>query len=1168
MLDLMLIAAAGAVTPKPAPTPDGGTNFSLAQISWDGNRVWPRFYVAHNRNFAFPPTPLAIAVDTVTNSRVFILYNDDVIREFVLPDPGFTSNVETGISYNVGAIDNQASGITFGANGSKMYIHGSQVRQFDLSAPFDINTAQHVKSFDPRTITLVRNKSDVVRGLTFNNNGRKMYVTLSCFDLIGNFTYCVLQFGLSTPWEVDTARWDGQDEYPRLNLSVIPGTSNYTGYITGRGIKISNNGLHLYYYTETTGRLHQTTLTEAYNLGQITSSTYFTPNLGSVRDIYVNPDRTRLYIMKYNNGGLYQYNLPDPNDVSSAGYSGKTLSLGTGSATADRYSAAVSFSIDGSRMYVGGADSDFIYQFRLGNPWEIDSAVWRGADNISSVNMYSYQRQPLDVMWDPSGTRLFLTGSYAISTNGGRYGMHIFSTSTPYSLGSLQYVTFKSLYITNEQSPAHITFSPDGSNMYVGGNYRERIYQWSGPSWQPENMSYVGYIFVGNWIYSYYDIPRGIAWRPDGYRMYVASDEGRIYYGDATSPFDITTLKKLKTYATGIGNVNSLRFSPDGNRMYAATTTSAGGVKMHWLSRSYDPTSTYRTHLVYFRTVTPEFPQGSAYCQGVHINDEGDVLTMVEQGGRVYKFKLNTSWDLATISYGSSGDSDRYYTVITGNSTASIFNLVAMCFSDDGRYMYLMQHRQNDSYSTMITGGQHKINQYSLPTPWELKNVNFVATLTLSTNQIGYGVASGIDITSDGRYLIINGDKQITKLKLNTPFMISTAIFIPTSTKFNGTLPFTITTSNQSDTPHDLTMKPDNRRLIITARLNSALLLQYNLSTAGQINTAVYEKQKGVSYMIATEFDAGGENVYQLSTPGTTSSGLNHVTKVPLTTEWDVGTLQTPGTYNTVTQGRGFYNITYGFDRQNGKFKLTSAGDKLITIGSSSSYSYQVLTYWNLRSAFDVENPSYVRSATVPTISSTRVQGLAISHDGNLLFLASLSTPGVGARIESYVINRDSNPLLTYINRFLTAPETTPVAVSFRPDGGMMWILGASRRTIRTYILSTPYAVNSAVFVNEIGLSTGQGGNGPIDLVISAGGSRFVVADTTTTAGGRLHEYTLTRPYDMTSAQFVRSFNHFNISHYTERMGGFDISGNGKRLYISGRTGPNIGKIFTYTLAT
>ena len=103
------------------------------------------------------------------------------------------------VSFSVGAQDSTPQGLFFKPDGTKMYVVGSSsfdVYQYSLSTAFDLSTA----SYDSVNID-VSTQDNSPTGLAFSSDGIKMYV-------LGSSSDAVYQYSLSTEWDLSTASYD------------------------------------------------------------------------------------------------------------------------------------------------------------------------------------------------------------------------------------------------------------------------------------------------------------------------------------------------------------------------------------------------------------------------------------------------------------------------------------------------------------------------------------------------------------------------------------------------------------------------------------------------------------------------------------------------------------------------------------------------------------------------------------------------------------------------------------------------------------------------------------------------------------------------------------------------------------------------------------------------
>lgn len=1138
-----LVAAAGVVTPKPAPTPDSGNNFGLNAISWDGEQSWPRFHTTDNTS----NTLIAAVYDSVNNNRAWALDSTDVITEYNLVSESLFSNVTAGSTLNVSSVDNAPLNFCFGSNGTRLYLTGSQnnrVYQFNLATAYDIATASYAKTYDPKTVAVVWKSSTDIKGIAFNHTGRRMYLLLRAYGLSSTNVRAVLQFSLDTAWEIDSARWEGAANYPKLAVNNVSSGLNLN-IVTG--LRISATGNTMFFISDDSNRIVQINLTDPFNLGGISLQGYLSTQslTTSPRNIYVSPAGHRLYLIGLS-GTVYQYNMSMPFDINSATYTGQTSYVGTSSLIDERYPTSLYFSSDGTRMYIAGNTKDLVVQLRLSSPWEVNTAVWQGANARPFLNYSSFERDAHGIYWHPDGSRFFLLGKYSGSIpNGSRANVYDFSVTEAFKFAG--FAEQGRLGVKNQETNmVSITFSPDGTNMYLCGTYRQRIYRYTGPAWQPTAMSFAGFLSVGSRFPSYYSV-QGVGFRPDGRRMFMVSSNGSVFFYTLPNPWDITTaVYEKKTSKLGIGP-NDFRFSPDGTKMYYSANWSNGRIRLHHLGTAFDPSTSYRVDEVYLRNITlPLWTSGYAYS--ADINNSGTVLTVIAgTPDTMFRYRLTTPWFLPSAVY-ETGATDSF--ALTGSSsTASLYNITGLAFSPDGRIMYGIQNTAYDSYSSVVSGGYKKICQYSLATPWEINSASYVASINLNSNYVGYEATYSMDITNDGRYVYIGTGTYIIRLKLNTPFQITTAQTIPTNNTVDSFYQVYVNSSN----PSDLTMQPDGRKMFI-CNAESNLVKEYNLNTPWLISSATSTGTtvKSFSSLLTCKFTAGGEAAI-------VASRNNFVTKVDLTTPFTIGTAQPPTLfYDSPREGPGYDSYL-----TNGKFRFTQDGLRLYI--NTGTNNYQL---YFPREPFNALNAAPQRQFTVARASTPG--GFAISVDNTFMFVPSYSNYLGGARIEQWLFNSNGGITSTsnnFIRSLLVAPETQPRAVSVRNDGGMLWVLCGSRRSVRAYQTSQPYNIGTAIFSAEYFLP-GQISDSLVDMVVSQGGKKILIAVTTTGTGGSVHELNLTRAFDITTAAWVRSFNHYNVSHFTRTMGGIDVSSDGKKLFIAKPGTSNSGKIFTYTLAT
>jgi len=241
------------------------------------------------------------------------------------------------------SLNNQMTSYAFGqtlsTDGTKLYVVGqtqiapttwiTQVWQYSLSTAFDITTA----SYDNVTFNPSSQDTNPM-GIAFNTDGTKMY-------LVGTNSDLVLQYSLSTPWDVSTASYD--------NVS-ISAPATYGLYFKDDGTKMYTTGFDANF----TG-VRSFSLSTGFDLSTATDdlSTYSSIAVtgGNPFSAVLNPDGTKMYILGAGyNESIYRYSLSTAFDVSTATYDNESISL----SNELHLMYYMEISRDGTKIYVVG----------------------------------------------------------------------------------------------------------------------------------------------------------------------------------------------------------------------------------------------------------------------------------------------------------------------------------------------------------------------------------------------------------------------------------------------------------------------------------------------------------------------------------------------------------------------------------------------------------------------------------------------------------------------------------------------------------------------------------------------------------------------------------------------------------------------------------------------
>jgi hypothetical protein len=248
------------------------------------------------------------------------------------------------VSLSVASQDTAPYGVEFSSDGTKMFMLGSAndaVFQYSLSTAWDASTA----SYDSVSLS-VSGQDTQPFGIAFSSDGTKMF-------MVGIATDAVYQYSLSTAWNLSTASYDS------VSFSVSQDTQP-------TALAFKTDGTKMYVVGTAIDRLFQYSLSTAWDLS---TASYDSVNLylasqdGNVYDIAFSSDGTRMLLLGNNSDAVFQYALSTAWNLSTASYDSVSFSV----ASQESQPTGMTFSADGTKMYVCGFTNDTVYQYSTGS---------------------------------------------------------------------------------------------------------------------------------------------------------------------------------------------------------------------------------------------------------------------------------------------------------------------------------------------------------------------------------------------------------------------------------------------------------------------------------------------------------------------------------------------------------------------------------------------------------------------------------------------------------------------------------------------------------------------------------------------------------------------------------------------------------------------------------
>jgi sugar lactone lactonase YvrE len=645
-----------------------------------------------------------------------------------------------------------------------------------------------------------------------------------------------------------------------------------------------------------------------------------------------------------------------------------------------------------------------------------------------------------------------------------------------------------------DSAPTGVTFTPSGNTMFIAGFTGDDIKQYSVAI--PWDISTA--VLTSNYAGSSSSTlnPTGVAFKSDGKSMFVATSEA---FG--VTQHSPNTAWAFSTASTAFGKhlsvslfPSGLFFKPDGLAMFlAASSGSTQVVQQYSLSQAWDIQSA--TFVKQFSVAAQE---GS--LQDVAFNTDGTLMfTLGNSSDRVHQYSVSTAWDVGTASYSGTSFS------VAGTET----NPTGLTFSTDGLFMFI------------IGTDTDTVRRYNLGSPFGISG----AGSAVSTFAVNLQEASpqGIAFNSDGTimYIVGSSGNDINQYSLSTAWTPSTASFVGVSSSLGSTV-------------SGIIIKPDDKRAFVCGRSGNRVT-EVAFTTPGQVSTM----QNGTlpsSIIPRSEdvvFSSDGTNMYVVE------NALPIIRQYSLDYPWD------------------FYSANYianlsvaSNDTQPKGLRFSNDGTTMLVIGTLGD---NVLQY-SLSNAWSVSSATYVQNFYVNHLEAVP-QGIDLSPDGSNLYLTGDSVDSV-FQISLGTPNSVRSPADDSISYSVAGEESAPQGLAFKTDGTLMYVAGTSGDDVNQYMLSIPWNVSTASYVANVSVADREGTCSAV--VFKPDGTRMFILGGTT---DRVQEYALSAPWDITTATYT---SNVSVAAQETNPTGLAFKPDGTKMYVAGGVGDDVNE---YTLS-
>ncbi len=508
----------------------------------------------------------------------------------------------SGNTLSVASQDSNPQGITLKPDGSRFFVIGNAtnaIYQYTMSTNYDLSTA----SYDSVSFSFSSQTTNI-RDLTVSTNGLNLYV----LDATSNVAY---QYALSTAWDLSTA------SYASKSFSFA---TQDTGPV---GLSISSTGAYMYMGGSTNDTIYQYSLSTAYDISTASyDNNSYSVGVGDPDAVYISSDGKTL-VCGQSTDDVTSLSLSTPYDLSTATASGS-------------YSAGSDFdtlrglSVDEStnKIYIVSNGDDLVTEYTASTS---TATLDLSTGSVFEITPTSNIQVGLS---NPAASGTVSQGTLLLDGAG----------TTGYDLANGAYSN-KSFSLTAQESvPTGLFFKADGTKMYVVGSNGAEVNEFNlSTAWDVLTATYVQNFSVS----AQEATPQDLFFKPDGTKMYVAGNTGDdINEYDLSTAWDISTATFLQSFSVAAQDtqLRGLFFKPDGLKMYVAGNT-GDDINEYNLSTAWNvSTATFvQAFSISSQDTSP---------QAVFFKPDGTKMYVIGGVGvDINEYNLSTAWNVSTASY-------------------------------------------------------------------------------------------------------------------------------------------------------------------------------------------------------------------------------------------------------------------------------------------------------------------------------------------------------------------------------------------------------------------------------------------------------------------------------------------------------------------------------------
>lgn len=539
-----------------------------------------------------------------------------------------------------------------------------------------------------------------------------------------------------------------------------------------------------------------------------------------------------------------------------------------------------------------------------------------------------------------------------------------------------------------------------------------------------------------------------------------------------------------------------IHFSPDGLIMFVSATQN-DNVSRYDLAIPFDITTA-----VFLNDFS--FLAQDTVLKSVFFSPDGKIMML---GGalneRVYRYNLSTGFDLTTAVFLN-------FLSIVAQET----NLEGIHFTSDGKILF------------MTGSSSDAVHRYDLTTGFDLTTATFISSFSVSSET---NAPQDVFISETGKTMLVVGIQvdRIHRYLLSTPFDITTAVFKDF-----------FSLGGQDTVPRAIDFSPDGTKMFMVGDTNNAVFA-YDLPLTWAEILNVENFVEGLHPSVWEPARLYGEGNIVIGSDGEDYSSL-----IPQNGGNDPA--EPPSITTAIFSGDSFSVGTQDIFPTG--FHFSPDGLIMFISGNLNDTIYR----YNLLIPFDITTATFLNDFSV-LAQDVIVTDVHFSPDGKIMFMLGAATDRVFRYNLTIGFDLTTAVFLNFFS--VVAQENSAQGMHISEDGKDIYVTGFQNMSVHRYALSIGFDLTTAAFVNSFSVSAQT--TQPQDVFISESGKIMLIVGS---VADRIYNYTLSVPFDITTAVFVASLP---VGAQDTTPKAVDFSSNGERMFLLGDVNDSI---FRYDL--